>query len=350
MLSNQKVIRLNKLQPGMIVAKTIVSETGKVLLGQGTLLTGALIAQLIKWQVTEVAVAMPTAGNMSQQQFTALYETTLESVARHFESVRAFQEVPVAELTELVDSYLELMVNVAGVVDRLYKVQMHNEYTFQHSLNVAVLSGVLGKWMGFSGRRLKELILAGLLHDIGKTLVPAEILNKASRLSGEEMNVIRAHSAQGYQLLQDCKDIPNAVKLGVCQHHEREDGSGYPFGLRHYHIHIYAKIVAVADSYDAMSSERVYRPKMPPFQVIEILLEQLGKLNTQVCVTLLTNIRRFLLGSSVLLSDGKKATIVELNDMLRIRPIVQNEQGEVIDLARREDLEVVTIFDEMKIS
>ncbi|HWR42629.1 HD-GYP domain-containing protein [Sporomusa sp.] len=348
MFLNQYLLRVEELKPGMVVAQAVVSDTGQVLLEQGVFLTEEYIENLSNWQIINVSIVLPYKGRSSEWRFFSMYKDTLDSVAETFKKVRAFKEVPIAECKELVENYIELIVNIVGVIDDLYNVKSHNEYTFKHSLNVAIISGVLGKWLGFKGQKLKDIILAGLLHDIGKALIPENILDKPGKLTDEEMAIIRTHPAHGYHLLADCFEISEEVKLGILQHHEREDGSGYPLGSSRGDIHIYAKIVAIADIYDAMSTERVYRRKLLPFTVVEIILEQMyDKLNPQICLTFLAHIRRFLLGSSVLLNDGSKAKVVLLNELLRVRPVVQLESGDLIDLEGNRKLEVVEVLDEV---
>ena len=348
MFPNQHLLRVEELRPGMIVAQPVLSDTGQILLEKGIFLTQDFIGNLSNWKISHVSIVRPNTSLSSNCRFFCIYKDTLTSVEETFKKVRAFKEVPIAECKELVENYIELIVNIVGVIDDLHNVKSHNEYTFRHSLNVAIIAGIIGKWMGFAGKDLKDIILAGLLHDIGKVLIPEDILDKPGKLTPEEMAVVRAHPTHGYHLLDDCFDITEEVKLGILQHHEREDGSGYPLGLTREKIHMYAKIVAIADIYDAMSTERVYRKKVPPFTVVEVILDQMyDKLNPQICLIFLAHIRGFLIGSSVLLNDGSKAKVVLLNGMLKLRPVVQLESGDLIDLDREKNLEVVTMLEEV---
>jgi putative nucleotidyltransferase with HDIG domain len=348
MFSNERVLRVEKLKPGMMLARSVFSDSGKILLQQGMLLTQELIVSLIKWRIDAVNIMLPYASRSSRRRVFSVYIDTLRLVTETFETVRTFREVPVAKCKELVDNYIELLANVVGVVDILHDVKSHSEYTFAHSLNVAILSGILGKWMGLKGQKLKDVILAGLLHDIGKMLIPRTILDKPGKLTDAEMAIIRTHPGHSFQLLAGYAEIPDEVKAGIFQHHEREDGSGYPLGAQGGEIHVYAKIVAVADIYDAMSTERVYRRKIPPLVVAETILDQMrDKLNPQICLTFLESLHSYWLGSSVLLSNGSKAKVVLLNDLLRIRPIVQLENGEIINLEGNRSLEVVAVLDEV---
>lgn len=347
MVSNQCVIKTDQLQPGMVLAQPVISDRGSVLLEQGVFLTSELIDDLRKWNISSVKIVAPYTYCIPRCRFYSAYKETLQSVTETFERVRAFKEVPIAECKELVENYVELIANIVGVIDGLYTVKVHSEYTFRHSLNVAIISGVLGKWLGLKGQDLKDLILAGLLHDIGKALIPKDILDKPGRLTQDEMAVIHTHPTQGYNLIANCSEIPYSVKLGILQHHEREDGSGYPLAKNGDGIHLYAKIVAIADMYDAMNTERVYRSKLLPFTIFETIVAQMAeKLDAQICMTFLQKVRDSLIGSSVLLSDGNHAKVVSLNDLLQVRPVVRTEKGDIIDLATSKNLEVVTVLSE----
>lgn len=347
MFSNSELILIEDLKAGMILAEAVISDTGKILLESGLYLTENNIKKLIKWRTSYVSVKQPCKIDPLRENFLATYEKTLILVAEAFEETRAFGEVPIKKCEELIDNYIDLMTHVTGVISMLHCTKSHNEYTFGHSLNVAIIAGVLGKWLGFKGEELRDIILSGLLHDIGKMYTPINILDKPSKLTDEEMETIKTHPQHGYQLLSDCGEITLDAKFGILQHHERLDGSGYPQGLKGEDIHSYANIVAIADVYDAMSSKRVYRSQVPPFVVIEIIFEQMyDKLNPEMCLIFLTNIRKSMMGSLVLLSDGRQGKIIVLHDLLQIRPVIQLVNGDLIDLERNRQLEVVTVSDD----
>ncbi len=331
----------------MVIAQPVVTETGQLLLQKGLPLTDNLVRRLSRWPVPNVSVRLPEKVRYADPDFCRKYNETLELIASAFEKTRIFKEVPIAECKEIVNNYIELMIDIVGVVDSLYQVKDHNEYTFRHSLNVAIMAGILGKWLGFAGQQLKDIILAGLLHDIGKIMIPQSILDKPGKLTDEEMDIVKTHPKIGDQLIAGASELSQAVKLGILQHHERSDGSGYPAGLVYGDIHICARIVAIADVYDAMTTERVYRKQMPPFTAVEIIIEEMyDKLDPELCCTFITNMRRTLIGSSVLLSDGNKARVVLLHDLLSTRPIVQLETGYVMDLEKNRGINVVALLEE----
>ena len=347
MFSNSDLISTEELEPGMIIAEPVISETGKVLLESRLHLTEQYIKKLIKWQTSYVNIELPCKCNPLQRQFSKIYEKTLDLVGETFEKIRVFKEVPIKQCEELVESYIGLMADITDVVSILHSIKVHNEYTFGHSLNVAIIAGALGKWLGFTQEDLKDIILAGLLHDIGKIYIPPKVLDKPSKLTNDEMQMIKTHPSHGYRLLKNCDGISQEVKLAIMQHHERQDGSGYPQQLKGEEIHIYASIVAIADVYDAMSNKRVYRCQLPPFVVLETIIEQMyEKLNPEICLTFLENVRSFMVGSSVILSDGSQGKIILLNDLLRIRPVVQLRNGALVDLGKNRELEVVNVLDD----
>lgn len=346
---SRRRIRTKELNAGMIIAQPVLSDSGQILIDQGLPLTEKLVKRLQERPVTDVEVLFADEFISKPPSFISSYKDTLDMVEATFEKVRLFKEVPIAECKEIVDNYIELMINVVDVLDSIYRMKSHNENTFRHSLNVAIIAGILGKWLGYTEQKLKDIILAGLLHDIGKSLIPQRILDKPGSLTEEEMEIVKRHPQQGYRFVLDCHDLSGDVKLGIRQHHEREDGTGYPFGLHSAEIHIAAKIVAIADMYDAMTTQSVYHEKMSPFAALEVIFEQMyEKLDTRICYTFITNLSRTMIGNTVLLNDGAKAKVVLFHDPLSLRPLVQLETGAMVDLEQNGDITIVAVLEETK--
>lgn len=343
---NRCRIFTDRLTSGMVLAQPVISGRGIVLLEPGMVLTDKVIADLKSWGILHVDIQREEtdAGTGAGAEFVATYQTTLNSVAAAFEKVRKFKEVPIAECRELVENQISLMVDVSGVLDTLHRIKSHHENTFQHSLNIAILSGILGKWIGFQGLKLKDIILAGLLHDIGKVVIPAEVLNKRDALTISEAEVIRRHPDEGYKLLLPMPEMAEEVRLGVLQHHEREDGSGYPLGLRRDTIHLFAKIIAVADLYEHLSSAEGEKAGAPPLAAMEnILVQMYDKLDPVICWTFSDNLSKYFIGMPVRLSDGRTAKIVMMNQALS-RPVVQTGEGCLVDLSAQRELEIVSML------
>lgn len=351
-----KKLSVQDLVPGMIVDREVISEEGVVLLERGTRLTPWQITNLRSWQIPHILIDetqplienVASPSSLSAAAFLGEYVRTVDAIRHTFEHIRVFREVPVLEMEELVDQRITLLADTVGILDYLYEIRLHSDHTFQHSLNVAIVAAVLGRWRKYQGAELKNLILAGLLHDIGKLFVPLTVLDKPDTLSAREYEVIKRHPQEGYKLVHGEQRLAEETKLGILQHHERRDGSGYPAKLVGDEIHPYAQIIAIADIYNAMTSDRAYRRRMTPLAALEAISEQMHeKLETGVCLTFLDNMRELFTGNSVILSTGQRAKIIVLNtrDRYWTKPVVCIPSGMMLDL-QKEEISIVELIEE----
>ncbi len=346
--------------PGMELGRDVLNDDGQVILSSGVSLNETMIEGLLFWEIDEVfikeeepesdeVVAPKTARlrreiSLGQQKFTADYKTTMNKVRKAFETIRAFNEVPIVQMNDLLKGGVMPLLESSGAVNYLQMVARDDEYQFHHSVNVAVMCGVIGKWLGIKGDELQELIMAGLLHDIGNAQIDAKIINKPGALTPEEMKIVRTHTVLGYQMVKERKSISSDVAQGILQHHERIDGSGYPLRLTAERIHRFAKIIAIADTYDAMTSERVYKAKVSPFKVVETMLEEMyNKLDPEICTVFLNNVRDYFVGNIVQLSDGRQAEVVYINPLAASRPTLRTAENEFIDLAKNKQLNIIDL-------
>ncbi|HWR38948.1 MAG TPA: HD-GYP domain-containing protein [Patescibacteria group bacterium] len=345
--------KIQDLLPGQELGNAVLTDDMKVILEAGTILTQSMIDGLDFWAVDSVSIRERAPGEQisfdipetaSQRKFYQTYDDTVTIVKESFETMRFFKEVPLSNMKDLVNHSIDPLVNAVGVINHLQMVHRQDDYTFHHSINVAVICGVLGKWLGYQGEEWNDLILAGLLHDVGKTQIPLEILNKPGELTAEEMEIMRLHTTRGFDMVRSLKELAPGVIYGVLQHHEKMDGSGYPFRVRGEKVHAFAKIIAVADVYDAMTSDRVYRAKVTPFKVVEELVEDMfGKMDPMICMTFLNNVRDYFIGNIVRLNDGREAEVVYLGQFMASRPVVVTQDGESIDLERDKSVSIVDI-------
>lgn len=289
----------------------------------------------------------PIAGIslLSSRQFQEKHRDLVIALQSVFQKSRYSGQVPLQALESLVDGVEELIYTI-GVLNQIKKIVINKEdYTFRHSINVAIVAGLMGKWLGLAENVLRELILAGLLHDIGKTQIPLSVLNKPGDLSFSEMGEMKKHPLLGYQLLQVREEIPQIVKLWILQHHERLDGSGYPYAREGSQVSYHAQIIAVADIYDAMTSNRVYRNAATPFGVIdELRKEMFGKLDPLICTTFLDKLSESLIGNSVRLNNGTEAIILHIDFPRGTKPLIKTSQGECIDLGKTKKLHIVEVY------
>lgn len=199
----------------------------------------------------------------------------------------------------------------------------YDDYTYRHSINVALLSFAIGKEMGFKGEKLRRLVLGALLHDIGKLTLPVSIINKPSSLSDEEYHVVRSHPMRGFQKSSEFF-LPRSVLAVILEHHERWNGSGYPKGLSKEEMHPYAQIVAVADVFDALIADRPYRLGLPPYHALEMILKGSGtEFSPEVISAFLHAIQIYPENSLVTLNSGESGTVIGYSFPHPTRPLIQ---------------------------
>ncbi len=216
----------------------------------------------------------------------------------------------------------------------LNALKVSDEYTFKHSVDVATMAMLVAKKMGKPKYIVEDVGMAGLLHDLGKVDIPNEILNKPGKLTDDEFKVIQLHTVRGYERLKNEKSIKEEVKMGVLQHHENIDGSGYPFKLKSGKISDIAKILSVVDVYDALMTKRPYKEAKSTSESLEIVMAMINKFDNWAIAAFLSSLVAFPNGSTVTLSDGRCCRVMRQNDKYPLRPVVLDEStGEIMDLA-----------------
>ncbi|CAG7641646.1 HD-GYP domain-containing protein [Paenibacillus allorhizosphaerae] len=320
--------------PGMRLGKSIHSEEGVVLLNENVELTQGLIQRLkqygvdflyIKDDVTDdVKIEDPLSDETRLKALSEIrthYRQFMEANSRSKFSKshllgRAFGNV----MKMIVDDLSEKQ----GTLIMLMNMNVLNNYLYQHSLNVCIYTTMLGMVNGYSKDDIMTLGIGALLHDIGKTKINQDIIKKQGRLTAEEFAEVKKHAEIGYRLLKDEPNMPLLSAHCAFQHHEREDGSGYPRGIGGKDIHEYAKWIAVADSYDAMTTHRAHRLAMLPHQAMEVLFAGVGSLYEQKKVALFRdNVAIYPLGLTVSLSTGETGVVVGVNPTAPQRPVVR---------------------------
>ena len=372
------------LKPGMVTAAPVTTRRGQELIPAGTTLTKQLISRMEFYSVAfsyveeasvlteeDIQAALQAARNqklagaqtgqtVAPSTQSSAKSTPKDEVAysQKIKRSKTFQEYSLHStlVTETLKRQLEgfvynncpmdfdaLLNSVKSLItpgqtiiqyfDMLHNLRSSDDSVYGHSLNVAMISRVLGKWLKWSPSDLDNLVIAGLLHDIGKITIPPEILNKEGKLTDEEFEQIRWHPRAGYELVRDLK-IDSRIKKAVLQHHERCDGSGYPMKAAEIMLDDFAMVIAIADVYDAMTAARKYRAPLCPFQVIrEFEHDGYHKYKTEYLLTFLRHIATTYQNNRVILSDGQAAKIILLNQNSLSTPLVQLDDGSCIDLA-----------------
>ena len=345
-----RAISVDDLENGMILARTIVNSKRVVVVSENTELTSAHITRLKFLRIPVVYIKDETELKEERSPifsrsnlFIKQYENVVGTAKSIFEETKKTGHVPVSETNEMVQGDLVPLSRRSGAIDYLNKINHLASDIYNHSLRVSILAGVFAKWMRLNHETAKDIVLAGFLHDIGKSKFDQRMLEKnVDTLKGEDYERYIQHTVDGTQILNGAAGMTEGVRLAALQHHERMDGSGFPFNIKGDDIHLYARVVAVADLYDNITIEREGYPRRTPFDAVsEIARRMYTTLDPEVCVPVLTNIKNAFLGSRVLLSNHREGTITAYPHGIVPLPIVSLGDDEVIDLNENKKVSIV---------
>lgn len=359
-------VRTNALKEGMKIDQAIKDRMDRTLVARGTLLDSYVIDGLKKRGVPGVYIQEGEEDPEPEQP-----EVPLPPLVRHnIEKTRTEDPVKV-RLSESVKKrvsegvqYLysnsdseQFSSTTASITNDLMKaindsdalavdisvLKTSDEYTFKHSVDVATMSMIIAKKQGLSQKDIYNIGIAGLLHDMGKSKIPPEILNKPARLTEEEFAIMKQHSALGYDILKDKTEFEKVIPVAVLQHHEKMNGKGYPLGCSSEQITAYAKILSVADVYDALVTERPYKKSFSQRTAVEMIMSMTEELDITAMRSFLSSVILYPVDSTVQLSNGEEARVVKNNENSILRPtVVGLTSGKIYDLA--EDLSCASIL------
>ncbi|WHH61351.1 HD-GYP domain-containing protein [Petroclostridium sp. X23] len=335
---------------GDVLAEDIINDNGVTLVARHTVVNSYIKDRLSEIGISSVWLYKPdvlTDNQKCEERFNQFKESYKESVlaARQIlQEISINGTVNYHKLETISKTIHQNIIQSGHIIKCLAEVRDVDEYTYTHCVNVAFYSMLIAKWLNLSETKIQEVIQAGLLHDIGKVKVPCEILNKISKFTSEEFEVMKKHSDYGYEMIKGIVNINENIKNAIIQHHERIDGSGYPKGLMGDSIEIYAKIVAVADVYDAMTQNRVYKKKVSPFEAFQMFLTTgISYFDTTVLTAFLKNLAVNYTGTKVLLNNGETGEIVYIPPQDIACPIVE-VKSRYIDLSREKDIRVMMVL------
>lgn len=351
-------IRADQAEVGMMVANDIYSSSDQLIITKGTVLDDRMITRLrfyniyglvvyqedVTKEVKEESYIEMLRNTEEFKKFNRTYVQTVDHVEENFSSIiNGTAEFDVDQLLQETDNLLKEGRNGAHILEMLHGIRNYDDLTFVHSLNVSLICNIFGAWLKFSKEDIKQLTLAGLLHDVGKMLIPSEILTKDGKLTEMEYKVVQTHSLKGYQAIKDAP-LDIRVKYAVLMHHERCDGSGYPNGFVADQIDSFSKIVAIADVYDAMTSNRSYRQAICPFDVVENF-ERDGflKYDPGYLMTFMERIVASYMHNIVRLNDGREGEVIMINKLALSRPVIRIGTG-FIDLSKEHKLMIEEII------
>lgn len=359
-----KRVRTADLVPGMVTAEDVYSYNGQLILPKGLVLTDKAITKLEFYSIINVRIddshpaeeattdVADDNSSYSQKvrkspQFIEFKETFEAEIPRFqgmLDSIaKEGSTIDMGNVLECIDNILDSGEGYLNVFDMLHNMRQYDDLTYVHSINVALICNVFARWLKMTEEETRIATICGLLHDIGKLIIPEKVIKKPDKLTDNEYALVKKHTLEGYNILRR-NDVPECVMNAALMHHERCDGSGYPFGIRNSKIEPMAKLVAIADVYDAMTSARVYRGPMCPFKVIELFEnEGLQKYDTHYIMTFLENIVNTYMLQRVRLSDGTVGEVVFINRSALAKPTIKTENG-FLDLSEHPYLSIEEII------
>jgi len=365
-----RLLPLQRCQPGMLLARSVYMDNGTVLVGSGVELTQRMIDRLIGMNVTNVYIQDSRTSDILVEDIIS-DETRKRTMGAIFDTFKAVQNDPKKwrhaftdprygrQFRQAIHAVIDELKGNRSAMNLLGNACATDFYIFSHSFQVTLYSVALAMKAGYNEKELGEIGLGAMLHDIGKMALPVEILQKPGKLTDQEYEVVKSHAEIGFEMLRKQDEIPLLAAHCAFQHHERINGSGYPRGLKGDEIHPYARILAVCDVFDALTSNRVYRKPMLPHEALEVLYAGSQELFVpSVVADLRDTVALYPVGLEVKLSTGESGVVADYNQGLPSRPVIrilQNEAGEAlgspyeIDLSKQMNIMIVECDSLMKV-
>lgn len=346
----------------MTIAEDIFTKDNHLVIAKDTILTDKIITRLEFYSVTDICV-YSNADLISVEteyvqnsyyeeirkseafmRFHMAYKNTVNGFKTSLDNIVTNQkDIDADQLLADVSKILYQCNSNIEIFNMLHCIRQYDDTTYVHSINVSLICNIIGRWLHFNPEDLEVITLCGLLHDLGKLMIPSKIITKPAKLTDEEFNTVKTHTLRGYNLLKS-KKIDPRIKHAALMHHERCDGSGYPYGYYSDQIDSYAKLVAIADVYDAMTCARVYRGPLCPFQVVSIFeTEGFTKYDPKFILTFLEGIVQTYIHNSVRLSNNMVGEIIMINRMDLSKPVIK-AGNDFIDLTKHRDLTIEALI------
>ena len=356
---------VKQLTMGMKLVEEVHTMLGGLLFAKGTVLYEKEIEFLDAFMIKQVNVEeadwvwgeqtdgqkeeQPVAKDKPHEEkmaFHQSFEKAVSTLKNLMIRVQGGDNIPVMEVREVIAPMLAQFQEQPQVLLSLRRFARMDSYAYEHAIAVGIISYMIAKWIKVPEKEWMQVALAGTLLDVGKTKVDRRILEKPGKLTSEEFAEMKRHTVYGYQIIKTSHGLSEGVALAALQHHEREDGSGYPLGLAGSKLHLYSKIVAVADVYHAMCSDRVYQKALSPYVVAEQLVQDsFGKLDPTIVHAFVNGITQFAVGTVVELSDGTIGKIVFTDRNHPTRPMVETS-SRIVNLADSRQLSIVKVMEQ----
>ncbi|TDT51319.1 HD-GYP domain-containing protein (c-di-GMP phosphodiesterase class II) [Fonticella tunisiensis] len=318
---------MNKVNPGDVLAQSLLGVDGTILLREGVTLTERYIKKLMELEIEYIYIKDDRLDDIKSldPEFLKIKIAATKSLSKVFSRLQYNDKSSIKDVMATIADIVEYLIDNKEINSTyLLELKTFDNYTYVHSLNTSVLALFFGVQLSYSKSMLIDLGAGALLHDIGKTKVPIEILNKRGKLTKNEYDIMKTHPERGYEIVKNVDYIGERGKLIVLEHHERVDGRGYPFGIKGDEISKFGKIACISDVYDAIVSDRVYRNGLAANEAYEFILGGAGSFFDFELVNIFKqNFSIYPLGACVRLSNGLEGFVVGHNKGFPDRPVVR---------------------------
>ena len=353
-----RILQLINVKADMVLGKTIYSASGNTLLAAGVGLTTLYINRLKELGVPALYIKDGLCDDVEMPEIIseATRVDAQKAVKDVFERGLKGEKVCFNTIKYMANHIVdEAIVNRQALIN-LTDIRTYDDYNYGHSVNAALIAVMTGISLSYNQLQLRDLAVGVLLHDIGKTFISKEILNKLGRLTAKEFQEVKSHCAKGFELLRNHEEISLLAAHIAFQHHEKYDGSGYPRGLKGKGIHEFARIAALADVYDALTTERIYKKAYTPFQATQVIIDcSISHFDPSLLKAFVQNIAVYPVGSVLSLTSGEIGVVVKTRRENPKRPVVRIVLSkdkkpvfpmEEVDLAEEFGLQVIKVLSE----
>lgn len=328
---------------GLRIAQDIYNDSGAKVVTKNTVIDEYILRRLAEFDVKKI----PVYDNSENKEKVKTDDSIAKVKQSYVENTKAVKNLlndiakgkivdkkKIDEVSMMI--YLKIN-NFSSILTSLHQLRDVDEYTYTHSMNVAIYSLLLAKWLRLDERQAMDVVEAAVLHDLGKCKISTDVLNKKGKLLNEEFELIKKHTTIGFQLSKRITGIKDEVRQAILLHHERINGNGYPLGIDAERTNIYARIVSVADVYDALTSERPYKKRKTPFETFKEF-ERIGfdQFDPKVMLTFLTNIYNYYLGAKVRLQNNEIAEVIYISPYNPSKPTIKLGER-IIDLGQNDN-------------
>lgn len=369
MESHPNLVKVSDIRPGITISEDVFANTNFPIIKKNTVLLSEHLEILNVFGIRSVKIEelvvrkedsvdpadvgtvdpdeILSSITIQHQDIRELYDHAIKSLKKEFSNWSAGVKPDIASIRTFIIPLIEAFLKQKEMLTLLNDLSKSDDYFSHHAVGVGVLAAAISKKMNFPAGQTLQLGLAGVLADAGMSKVNPAIVSKAAFLTKAEFNEVKKHAVYSFQMVKDSPLLRNEMKNAILQHHERLDGSGYPQGLKLDEISVISQILAVADVFHAMTSERLYRSKESTFKVVELVIEDgFGQFDLKVVQALRQLVGDLSIGSKVRLTDGKEGEVIFIHRDASLRPMIKmaDKTASILDLTTNRHLSIERVL------